>query len=185
MFATSHLCLPWWIHCPLACSAAKESQRSFHLCGERFSFVEDKEKFVYQKVGQVVTLHLFLVLVGALNIFSELIHPLIKWKTDSLFFSLASPALRIRVCEAHALALTLLLPYSKLIMGKKTRLFCSLHSTELVRMCLACQHFDFNNADWISDNLHVISSWYLRTMEKEFVFPVQQTFVGQESATNL
>ena len=32
------------------------------------------------------------------------------------------------------------------------------HSTELVRMCLACQHFDFNGADWISDNLHVIPS---------------------------
>ena len=32
------------------------------------------------------------------------------------------------------------------------------HSTELVRMCLACQHFDFNSADWIFDNLHVISS---------------------------
>ena len=44
------------------------------------------------------------------------------------------------------------------------------HSTELVRMCLACQHFDFNSADWISDNLHVISSWYLRTMGKEFIF---------------
>ena len=27
-------------------------------------------------------------------------------------------------------------------------------------MCLACQHFDFNSADWISDNLHVISSRY-------------------------
>ena len=78
MFATSHLCLPWWIHRPLACSAAKESQRSFHLCGERFSFVEDNEKFVYQKIGQVVTFHLFLVPVGALNIFSELIHPFLK-----------------------------------------------------------------------------------------------------------
>ena len=32
------------------------------------------------------------------------------------------------------------------------------HSTELVRMCLACQHFEFNSAEWISDNLHVISS---------------------------
>ena len=32
------------------------------------------------------------------------------------------------------------------------------NSTELVRMCLACQHFDFNSADWISDNLHVITS---------------------------
>ena len=42
MFATSHLwcSLPWWIHCPLACSVAKESQRTFHLCGERFSFVD-------------------------------------------------------------------------------------------------------------------------------------------------
>ena len=31
--------------------------------------------------------------------------------------------------------------------------------TELVRMCLACQHFDFNSAGWISDDLlHVISS---------------------------
>ena len=42
MFATSHLwcSLPWWIHCPLACSVARESQRSFHLCGGRFSFVD-------------------------------------------------------------------------------------------------------------------------------------------------
>ena len=32
------------------------------------------------------------------------------------------------------------------------------HSTELVRVCLACQHFDFNSAYWISDNLHVICS---------------------------
>ena len=32
------------------------------------------------------------------------------------------------------------------------------HSTELVRMCLASQHFDFNSADWTSGNLHVMSS---------------------------
>ena len=32
------------------------------------------------------------------------------------------------------------------------------HSTELVRMCLACQHFEFISAYWISDNLHVITS---------------------------
>ena len=52
---------------------------------------------------------------------------LIIWKTDSRFvFSLASPALRIRACEAHGLALTLLLPYSNPILGKKIRLFCSL-----------------------------------------------------------
>ena len=46
---------------------------------------------------------------------------LIIWKTDSrFFFSLASPALRIRACEAQALALTLLWPYSKPILQKKT-----------------------------------------------------------------
>ena len=37
-------------------------------------------------------------------------------------------------------------------------------------MCLACQHFDLNSADWISDNLHVISSRYLRTMERNLSF---------------
>ena len=30
--------------------------------------------------------------------------------------------------------------------------------------------FDFNSADWISDNLHVISRWYFRTIGKEFIF---------------
>ena len=40
-------------------------------------------------------------------------------------------------------------------------------SHSVVPMCLACQHFDFNSADWISDNLHVISSRYLRTMGKD------------------
>ena len=44
------------------------------------------------------------------------------------------------------------------------------NSAELVRMCLVCQHFDFNGTDWISDNLHKISSRYLRTMGKEFIF---------------
>ena len=39
-------------------------------------------------------------------------------------------------------------------------------------MCLACKHFDFNSADWISDNLHMISSRYyiLRTMERNLSF---------------
>ena len=27
-----------------------------------------------------------------------------------------------------------------------------------VRMCLACRHFHFNSVDWLSDNLHVVSS---------------------------
>ena len=46
MFATSHLwcSLLWWIHCPLACSVARESQRNFHLCGGRFSFVDRTTK---------------------------------------------------------------------------------------------------------------------------------------------
>ena len=44
------------------------------------------------------------------------------------------------------------------------------HSTELERMCLACQHFDFISAGWISNNLHAITSWYLWTMGKEFIF---------------
>ena len=43
-------------------------------------------------------------------------------------------------------------------------------STELVRKCLAFQHFDINSADWISDNVLVISSWYLQTMRKEIIF---------------
>ena len=55
------------------------------------------------------------------------------------------------------------------------------HSTELVRMCLACQHFDSNSADWFSDNLHVSSSWYLRTMGKERNPSIQQTFAGHKS----
>ena len=48
-------------------------------------------------------------------------------------------------------------------------------------MCLACQHFDFNSADWISDNLRVISSWYLRTMGKEFVFQFSRRSWGRNA----
>ena len=53
------------------------------------------------------------------------------------------------------------------------------HATELVCMCLACQHFDFNSADWVSDNLHVISSWYLLTMGNEFVFQFSRCSWGR------
>ena len=55
------------------------------------------------------------------------------------------------------------------------------HSTELVRMCLACQHFDFNSADWISDNLHVITSWYLRTMGKDFILQFSRRLWGRNA----
>ena len=226
MFATSHLwcSLPWWIHCPLTCSVAKESQRTFHLCGERFSFVDwttesslirrsanfgnvspfsstsrgNKHIFrAYPSTLKVAELCfettaanstiiwsarlVFLPLreagkgfVGVLPLpsthvwssrkhyvvhgnnaqdcfryflaksitgcvkftkrtefwidfwqFNDIFEPpsqneLIIWKTDSrFFFSLASPALRIQACEAHALALTLLLRNSKPVLGKK------------------------------------------------------------------
>ena len=56
-----------------------------------------------------------------------------------------------------------------------------LHSTELVRTCLACQNFDFNSSDWISDNLHVITSWYLRTMGKEFIFQFSRRLWGRNA----
>ena len=57
-----------------------------------------------------------------------------------------------------------------LVSRQEQKSLVTYHTTELVRMCLAFQHFDFNSADWISDNLHVISSRYLRKMGKEFIF---------------
>ena len=53
--------------------------------------------------------------------------------------------------------------------------------SSVVRMCLACQHFDFISADWISDNLHVISSRYLRTMGKEFIFQFSRRSWGRNA----
>ena len=51
--------------------------------------------------------------------------------------------------------------------------------SSVVRMCLACQHFDFNSADWISDNQHVISGRYLRTMGKEFIVQFSRSSWGR------
>ena len=48
-------------------------------CGEKFSFVEGDKKFIIFLLGGwliLVTFHFFLV--GAINMFSELIHPLLK-----------------------------------------------------------------------------------------------------------
>ena len=59
------------------------------------------------------------------------------------------------------------------------------HSTELVCMCLACQHFDFNSADWISDNLHVISSQYVRTMGKKLIFQFSRRSWGRNAWVTL
>ena len=56
---------------------------------------------------------------------------------------------------------------SYILVGSKN-LWSRITLYRLVRMCLACQHFDFNIADWISDNLLVISSRYLRTMGIQF-----------------
>ena len=50
-----------------------------------------------------------------------------------------------------------------------------------VRMCLACRHFHFNSVDWLSDNLHVVSSWYLRTMGKEFIFRFSRRSWGRNA----
>ena len=52
---------------------------------------------------------------------------------------------------------------------------------ELVRMCLVCQHFDFNSADWISYNLHVISSRNLGKMGKEFIFQFSRRSWGRKT----
>ena len=51
-------------------------------------------------------------------------------------------------------------------------------------MCLACQHFDFNSADWISDNLHVISGRYLWTMGKEFIIQFSRRSWGRNAWRN-
>ena len=178
MFATSHLwcSLPWWIHCPLACSVAKESHRSFHLCGEILLRRLDNEKFVHLRsanFGNVSPFssssrgnkHIFRAYPSTLKIAelcfeTKAANSIIIWSARLGFLplreagtgfvgvlplpsthvwssrkhyivhgnnALASPALRIRACEAHELALTLLLPSSKPIL-EKNRLFCSLKS---------------------------------------------------------
>ena len=48
-------------------------------------------------------------------------------------------------------------------------------------MCLACQHFDLNSADWITDNLRVISHQYLQTMGKEFIFQFSRRSWGRNA----
>ena len=51
------------------------------------------------------------------------------------------------------------------------------HSTELVRMCLACQHFDFNSADCGHQLIFANNG-------KGIHLSVQETSVGQERVTN-
>jgi len=59
-------------------------------CGERFSFLEDNEKFVFSRLANFSNVSPFLV--GATNTFSELIHPLIKLPNCGLkFYNLSEP----------------------------------------------------------------------------------------------
>ena len=37
-------------------------------------------------------------------------------------------------------------------------------------MCLACQHFDLSSADWISDNLHVLTADICEQWERNLSF---------------
>ena len=60
-------------------------------CGERFSFLEDNEKFVFSRSANFSNDSPFLV--GATNTFSELIHPLIKLPNCVLKFYNLSEAL--------------------------------------------------------------------------------------------
>ena len=58
------------------------------------------------------------------------------------------------------------------------------HTLQSLYICVWLVNFDFNSADWISDNLRVISSRYLPTTGKELCLSVQQTFVGKERVTH-
>ena len=60
-------------------------------CGERFSFLEDNEKFVFSRPANFGNDSPFLV--GTTNTFSELIHPLIKLSNCVLKFYNLSEAL--------------------------------------------------------------------------------------------
>ena len=82
MFATSHLwcSLRWWIHCPLACVQLRKNRSALSTFVEKDSPSSTGQQKVRLSEGRpiLVTFHLSLVLVGATNIFSELIHPLLK-----------------------------------------------------------------------------------------------------------
>ena len=54
------------------------------------------------------------------------------------------------------------------------------HTLPRLYVCV-CQHFYFNSTDWISDNLNVISIWYLRTKGKEFIFRFSRRFWGRNA----
>ena len=66
------------------------------------------------------------------------------------------------------------------ILVRSKNLLVTYHTLQSLYVCVWLVNTDFNNADWISDNLHVICSRYLRTIRKEFFFQ----FVGQERVTN-
>lgn len=50
------------------------------------------------------------------------------------------------------------------------QIWTTVYDLWLYRACtsyMVCQHFDFNSANWFTNNLHMSSSWYLQTIGKE------------------
>ena len=55
------------------------------------------------------------------------------------------------------------------------------HTLQSLYVCVWLVNTDFNSANWISDNLHVICSRYLRTMGKEFIFQFSRRSWGRNA----
>ena len=55
------------------------------------------------------------------------------------------------------------------------------HTLQSLYVCVWLVNTDFNSSDWIFDNLHVISSRYLRTMGKEFIFQFSRRLWGRNA----
>ena len=55
------------------------------------------------------------------------------------------------------------------------------HTLQSLYVCVWLVNTDFNYADLISDNLHVISSRYLRTMGEKFIFQFSRRSWGRNA----
>ena len=55
------------------------------------------------------------------------------------------------------------------------------HTLQSLYVCVWLVNTDFNCADWISDNLHVICNRYLRTMGKKFIFQFSRRSWGRNA----
>ena len=58
------------------------------------------------------------------------------------------------------------------------------HTLQGLNLCVWLVNTLTSTADWFSDNMHLSTSRYLRTMWKEFKHSLKQTLVGQERVTN-